>query len=862
MEAEKDSTPAIQQDNEVEKRQADKLYFSFAASKWSDVIEWLAESGNLALHVDELPKGTFTYSDTNGFTLQEAIDRINLFLLPEGFTLIRSGRLLSVINLSDAKSARQLDTLSRLVSVDELDKLEDHDLVKCLFPLGELKTDEAVEELSALNLIKTPDVFNKTNQILITDTAGKLKLARKILSAFDPGTLDNGTVVKSFTLKHVNAEDVLTVARPHLGLATGEMIGIDVSISADLLGKNIFVTGVEDKVRLIEGLIQQIDVGEIKKTGDAVDILQSHRVTGGNVDLVYNVLQTLLADQEIRLSVDSKSQSIVALAPANIQKEIANTVTQLQAAEAQFAVIPLKHVDPYFVITLLEQMLDLDDDSYDTQTESGRDSDRRRGWGDWRGWGGGMLANSQNTSVDPPKVDADPGGMKLFVLGTEFQIEQIKQIVNELDVPDKSSLPGDSRLRIFPVRGERAVNAVETAARFWRDKNSIIFYPTVVPKTPRVKEKIIADDAEKTTDNQDYETQKPLGAGRVLSKQLGSDEPPIQIQITDRGLLVQSEDIEALDKFEEILRTVIGPIESISSAPIIYYLKYATPDEAIRMLAEMLDGGDTANDSESGTLVNGLVLGSSDTFFGSLVSSREGTMTLTYGNSTIIADTRLNRLIAQGSVDELEKIEAYLKIIDKDKSITSIEIYGTSHVIELENVDANDVAETLKKAYFGRVLGETSANQNGARQQPRSQPQPNRNNNPQEQPEDRDGRDRNQGRENNRNAQPQNRGSSGTASKNEPKMTIAVHEASNSLIITAPEPLFKEVEKLVKLIDTKSVQTVEIIKLSRPLANDIQQILSGESPAPQNRSNSGAGTSSNRPTPPERDFRSNRSRNR
>jgi hypothetical protein len=46
--------------------------------------------------------------------------------------------------------------------------------------------------------------------------------------------MEDGTVMKNFALQHVDAEDILVVARPHLGLATGEMIGIDVSLSADL----------------------------------------------------------------------------------------------------------------------------------------------------------------------------------------------------------------------------------------------------------------------------------------------------------------------------------------------------------------------------------------------------------------------------------------------------------------------------------------------------------------------------------------------------------------------------------------------------------------------------------------------------
>ena len=290
------------------------LRFSFDGARWRDVIKWLADEADLALHIGDLPTGSFTYSDPKSFTLHEAIDRVNLFLLPEGFTLVRSGRLLSVIDLGNPRSMQQLDALAKLVTVAQLDDLQDHEVVKCIFPLGELKAEDAIEEFSALKFMTTPAVFTKTNQLMITDTAGKLKSVKAIVASFQPSTLNNGTVVKSFTLKHVDAEDILVVARPHMGLATGEMIGIDVSISADLQGKNIFVTGVEDKVKLIEGLVTAIDIPNLGSATAGDSVLKAHIVEGGNVEVVYNVLQTLLADKSIRLSMDETAGSIIALA--------------------------------------------------------------------------------------------------------------------------------------------------------------------------------------------------------------------------------------------------------------------------------------------------------------------------------------------------------------------------------------------------------------------------------------------------------------------------------------------------------------------------------------------------------------------
>ena len=140
----------------------DRVRFSFDGVAWRDVIRWLADEGGLALQVSELPTGSFTYSDPRVFTHAEAIDRINLFLLPEGFTLVRSGQLLSVINLGDQRSMQQLDAMAELVTTDDLKDRSRHEVLKCIFPLGDIDPEEAVQELSVMNLMTTPEVLGKT----------------------------------------------------------------------------------------------------------------------------------------------------------------------------------------------------------------------------------------------------------------------------------------------------------------------------------------------------------------------------------------------------------------------------------------------------------------------------------------------------------------------------------------------------------------------------------------------------------------------------------------------------------------------------------------------------------------------------
>lgn len=69
----------------------------------------------------------------------------------------------------------------------------------------------------------------------------------------------------------------------------------------------------------------------------------------------------------------------------------------------------------------------------------------------------------------------------------------------------------------------------------------------------------------------------------------------------------------------------------------------------------------------------------------------------------------------------------------------------------------------------------------------------------------------------------------------EPKLTVAVHAASNSLIVTAPEQLFKEVEQLARLLDTRSEQTIEVLAPENSAV--LQAVLQPES---VNRNNRGS----------------------
>ena len=258
------------------------------------------------------------------------------------------------------------------------------------------------------------------------------------------------------------------------------------------------------------------------------------------------------------------------------------------------------------------------------------------------------------------------------------------------------------------------------------------------------------------------------------------------------------------------------------------------------MLAELLDGGESVTELSGASLVNGYVSSATDSFLGSIVTSRDVTKTMFAGSITVVADSRLNRLIAQGTADDIERIEGYLSIIDKDNSITEIETYGSSHVIELYNSRASEVAAALRDAFAGRIAAASGSGQPGAPGSPQAQKEAAAKAAAAKRESDDGGK------------KPTDKKTvAGQPAKDlEPKMTIAVHESSNSLIVTAPEQLFAEVEKLARLIDNRGEQAVEVIA---PLNGELielvlQQVLLGEAPTARRSPSSSSVSSRSNPS--------------
>jgi type II secretory pathway component GspD/PulD (secretin) len=173
--AEKPATEAASSASSASPR---KLRFQFHFQPWKDALEWFAQQAGLSLVADAPPPGTLNYYDDREYTPAEALDLLNGVLLTKGYTLVRRERMLMLINLEDGIPPNLVET----ITPEALDGRGEYELVSVLFNLKKLNAEEAAAEIQKLLGPQGSAVpLAKARQLLVTETAGRLRAIRAIL---------------------------------------------------------------------------------------------------------------------------------------------------------------------------------------------------------------------------------------------------------------------------------------------------------------------------------------------------------------------------------------------------------------------------------------------------------------------------------------------------------------------------------------------------------------------------------------------------------------------------------------------------------------------------------------------------------
>ena len=842
------------------------LEFNFRHQPWQQVLEWFAQEADLSLITDFYPEGTFNYRDTRRYTPAEAIDLMNGVLLIKGYTLVRRHRLLTLVNLDDEIPPQ----LVELVPLTELDYRGEFELIKCLFQLAKLDAADAEEEISKLvgpqgAIVALP----KASQILITETAGRLRTIRSVIESVENPRAGMQQGILEVELNHVTPEDVLTVARPLLSLEDESNVSEDIRIAVDPFTSRIFATGTRESIQKLQDIVPLVDRAP-NSAQRPIAVLEQPQMGAydiGKADgaQVLSVVQTLLAGlPDVRLSVDPVTNKLIALARPAEHRTIMETLRMLEGDAERTEVIQLRR-DPQLIILAINKLFGLDD---------------------------------EETAAQGPKVDGDPTTMKLFVHGTRSQIAQVRELVEQIEGPESENALGmRQKVRILPFSGSGAKSALETAELLFRTRRDnpirvvspstqvggvreqtpavtprssppaadeaapapdspapdetldrrtetsrpvttwLVSYPQAPPaespesESPESKERPRAADQPKPSQSGSTDSGTASTTGSVQSESRRPAE--IVVQITPNGVIIASDDLDALDEFETLVRSFMEGDSVLGGEPTVFWLKYAKADVVAETLQQILGGGSTTTGGTSllGEVASS-VLGDAGGFLSGVLGG--GSSSVPTGSASIVADVRLNCLIVQASATDLNLIERVLPVIDRESGPESVQTSGKPRLIPVVYLAADDMATILRQVYTDRVAGNQPQGRGGGGGGGGGGQQFS--------PADFFRRLRGGGG---------GRGGGGQAQRQVPQMTIGVDSRSNSLIVTAAEPLFNEVEALVRELDQEGMEADDSMSVVTVKTNPelIQQALAsmvGEQVQTSSSSSTGSSGSNSR----------------
>jgi len=831
-----------------------RLRFNFKYERWKDVLEWFADQAQLSLNMDVPPEGTLNYTDTRGYTPTEALNVINSVLLTKGYTLLRRDRALILIDLADGIPP----DLVRSVSPGELDDLGEYEVVRTLFPLRKMTAEEAEEEIK--NLIGPQGsiaVLPKSQHVQVTETVGRLRHIRRVIEAVE-GPTDSGGELRQFELQYVSADEVMPIIRKLLNIPEETDAAADGSLrmAVDLDGGKILASGKSHRLAELEEVIKTLDVPSSSDGGPVTPLqppqLEVYDTGQADPESVLQVMQTLLSGMpDVRLATDPQTGNLVALARPAQHRTIRATLDQMQADVDQIEVIKLRAVDPQVAVLAINKLFgedgkggakaptidaDLGSSSLLVRASPGQikqihDLLDQMGEGDA---GDDLPAEDRG----PVRMIPLSGRQVRAALG---QLEQIWPTLrpNRIRVVSPSRAiptyrpnrtrppkpPGSAKdpegnfeevplPKLPPAQGESQDAPAGAKEKSESDKSAVLDQaspfrlvvqkpqkqdqPGAAERTPAGETAAAKDDAAK-----DDAAKDDRGDRSPSGKKPAAKKPP-EIVVAPGGssTMIASEDVEALDEFESLLNSIAGRRQAGRDFTV-FYLKYAKANVVAETLGEIF-GTDAGGGGGGGGLLGDIAGAALGDVGGGLVSNLLGgaeggggggaePAISTFGEIDIVPDARLNALVVQAMPADLDMIEQLLQILDQQASPEDVEVIARPKLIAVYNTSAAEIADVVRQVYQDRLT--TAAAATAARS-----PSP---------------RDLIQAL---RSGRSRGRSSAGGGESELPKMTIGVDARSNSLVVSAPQPLFEEVRELVRELDsagTTSEETMQVVTLKR-----------------------------------------------
>jgi type II secretory pathway component GspD/PulD (secretin) len=448
-----------------------------------------------------------------------------------------------------------------------------------------------------------------------------------------------------------------------------------VQLSADRRNESIVAFCTPAQHKTIRTLVEQLEKG---MAADSEVRLQTYPLGDMYGYDVVDTLTTLLEKQGItaELSIESRTDSLLVIARPEAHKLILETLEKLKAEERTLQIVQLEVLDPSTAQLAIGRL-----------------------------FGDGLSYRSTN-----PDVEIDEATEQLFIRATAAQHVKIRELLAKMG---ETGVAGDAdgrtrRSRVIPIRGD-VPKTVEQLQKIWPQLRSNPLQvipaqgqpkrssgskserfgksgiqkadgPMDVPpgRLPKNEVKTAKSQEEAAADAEGWRPATRQGEA-APAPDTGAAEKPVLIIPGSRSITVTSDDPEALDQIDKLLRALTQQRGPIGRNYNVYMLQNAN---AIGVAAILQN------------------------FF----RSQYGGRFMRANQVTIVPDERLNAIIAYAGRADRITIENLLDVLDSAEIAQPL-AFDRLQFIPVENIPADRMAQVLQELY-GTQVGAISVEEN------------------------------------------------------------------------------------------------------------------------------------------------------
>jgi type II secretory pathway component GspD/PulD (secretin) len=599
-------------------------------------------------------------------------------------------------------------------------------------------------------------------------------------------------------------------------------------VTADTRTNTLFVSAPASKMKFVEEMIIAIDVPQpgdrdgrdfVTNTGEP--FLRVYKVTQSDTQEVTKTLGVLI--EGVVVNESARDRTIHVMATADQHTQVAKWIAQLDGdgdGGQQVAVLTLSRMDPLTAGAMINDLF-------------------------------------INETSNPPTVTADPYTRRLLIRASASQVIQIKQVLLSYGETGTGSYVGTPGPRL-PVRsisvGDRdpekmlrmlqqmlqGTGQFENKIRIVIPSGNLIQeqvpsargpLPLDRRQTPTNQERparrrehpqrepVKKQPEQKAADNSKIETfvsflqnenekgeassEKSASQSESKSKPYEEDssagkqaKPDITITIQGGNIVLTSGDLEALDRVEQLLDSLLQSIPQETSWKV-FYLRTADAVETATMLSQLIPDAEAETSSSNSSNSNPFAR-----FFGGGSTSRNrgGSQppprpTLSMASLQelkIIPDERSNALWVSGPREKVKDLENILKILDAAELPESLRDRAP-RIIPVLYANVSEVAEIVKSVYQEEI------GQGGSSSTP-------------------------------------SRGGTGGSffgrgggggrggSSREVKLTVGVDTNTSQLIVSCNDSMYKQIQSLVDSLDESAYEAKRTVLIMTPINADASVI--------------------------------------